>query len=206
MNEKKEMLEIYDENNKDLPISKYCEKAKNIFIGYYLQKFYEFCNWSFDMSDNSPIEQIFEVAYRLYNIDFYEWNKRVDDIDNLYEIPLVEILQNELCVQEEILCNRKKYIVDFVIDLTRKCKNSDEYVYPEFKDLKYIIELDGHEYHSNKKQVNYDYERERDLQELGYKVIRFTGSQMYNNPFSSIDKLVQIILNDMRRKIENGNI
>ena len=201
MNEKKELLEIYDEDNNNLSLPNYCEKAKNIFIGYYLQKFYKDYPYSLDIENNSPIEQIFEVAYRLYMIDFYFWNKNIEDIEKLTRFPFFVIFNDELSYQKEIIYNGKKYIADFLIDFSVKCKNSDEYLYPEFHDLKYIIELDGHEYHSDKKQVNYDYERERDLQELGYKVIPFTGSQIFNNPFTCIDKLVQIILNDMMRKI-----
>ena len=47
---------------------------------------------------------------------------------------------------------------------------------------KYIIEIDGHEWHKTKKQRYDDYKRERYLIRLGYIVIRFTGSEVFVDP------------------------
>ena len=205
--EKKDLLEILDDVNEEMYISDYCDKAKNIFISYMINKFYYSLNDDTLCScDCSPIEQIFEVAYRLYMLDFHDFNDNIEELEKVLPLPIHALFNEELEKQKEIVCNEKKYIADFAIDLSKKSLLKDEYIYPSFHNLKYIIELDGYEYHSDRKQVNYDYERERDLQELGYKVIRFTGSQIYNKPFSNIDKLVNIILNDMRRNIKDGNI
>ena len=35
------------------------------------------------------------------------------------------------------------------------------------------------------------------LKKLGYKVVRFTGSQIYKHPLSCVDILITIILNDI---------
>lgn len=42
------------------------------------------------------------------------------------------------------------------------------------------VELDGHDYHSSKQQRAYDAKRDRFLQSEGWKVIRFTGSEVWN--------------------------
>lgn len=89
--------------------------------------------------------------------------------------------------QKEININNHKYIVDFVIEY-------DDYVNSFLKkDFKLVIECDGFDYHSNKKQMTYDYERENDLKLNGYDVIRFTGSQIYNNPMECLNKIIEYI-------------
>ena len=42
-----------------------------------------------------------------------------------------------------------------------------------------IIEIDGHEYHKTKEQRESDYIRERYFQKKGYKIIRFTGTEVF---------------------------
>jgi very-short-patch-repair endonuclease len=46
---------------------------------------------------------------------------------------------------------------------------------------KIIIELYGYEYHKTKEKITKDAERERNLQKIGYQVLRFTGSEIYKN-------------------------
>ena len=66
-----------------------------------------------------------------------------------------------------------QYIVDFLIVAIN---DKDEIV------SKLIIECDGHDYHNiTKEQAQKDRSRDRKLQSLGYAVLRFTGSEIYNN-------------------------
>lgn len=46
------------------------------------------------------------------------------------------------------------------------------------KDARLIVELDGHEYHSTKDQLEKDAIRQRYLTRAGYSVIRFTGREV----------------------------
>lgn len=48
-------------------------------------------------------------------------------------------------------------------------------------DKKISFELDGHEYHKTKEQRTNDARRERDFQKAGWKVIRFTGTEIFQN-------------------------
>ena len=57
-----------------------------------------------------------------------------------------------------------------------------------------MIECDGFEYHSSKQQVNYDYERENDLKLNNYNVMRFTGSQIINEPFKCVKTVYEYLL------------
>lgn len=121
------------------------------------------------LSTLSPIEQIFFAAFCAFSI--FE-----NECDFNFK------------AQKEIVVNNKKYIADFYVDRA---------TYKDFEiDLKnpIIIELDGFDYHSNKEQMNYDYEREQDLQLAGYKIMRFTGSQIFNNPCECVIKVYKYVL------------
>jgi len=52
-------------------------------------------------------------------------------------------------------------------------------------EKKIIVECDGHDFHEKTKvQAAHDKRRDRILQSLGYKVFRFTGSEIHNNAIS----------------------
>ena len=47
-----------------------------------------------------------------------------------------------------------------------------------------VVECDGHDFHERtKEQAASDKRRDRYMTEAGYKVLRFTGSEVYANPF-----------------------
>lgn len=59
---------------------------------------------------------------------------------------------------------------------------------------KYAIELDGHEFHERtKEQARRDKSRDRFLVSEGWRVLRFTGSEIYNGPDSCAQEIVSII-------------
>lgn len=60
-------------------------------------------------------------------------------------------------------------------------------------DNKYYIELDGHDFHSSKEQRAYDAKRDRYLLSNGWKVIRFTGSEINADPSSCVDEIKTIL-------------
>jgi very-short-patch-repair endonuclease len=51
----------------------------------------------------------------------------------------------------------------------------------EARALKLAIEIDGHDFHSTKEQKAADYQRDRYLQSQGWRVIRFSGSEVYQD-------------------------
>lgn len=113
---------------------------------------------------NSPIEKIFITAFLIYCKAF---NKDV----------FIE-------PQIEIMCNKKLYIVDFEIKYDEMCNPSLK------KDFNLAIECDGYDFHQKtKKQVEYDNKREYDLKMAGYQILRFSGSEIYNNPYECINRL-----------------
>ena len=56
------------------------------------------------------------------------------------------------------------------------------------------IECDGHDFHAKtKEQVVRDKKRDRDLAALGYTVLRFTGSEIYADPYARAFEVEKII-------------
>ena len=66
---------------------------------------------------------------------------------------------------------------------------------PDFVLDDFIIEIDGHEYHKTKEQRENDYKRERYFQKKGYKIIRFTGTEVFLNAKECIRELIDITAN-----------
>lgn len=123
----------------------------------------------------SPIEQIFYIGNYINGVS-----------GRNFLIELVE--QKEITIAGTNKNYRVDfYVSDYIIDI-------EGCAYKEYVLKKpIVIELDGFDYHKNKKQVNYDYERETVLKLAGYDVIRFTGSQVYNDVFGCLDKVCEFI-------------
>lgn len=67
------------------------------------------------------------------------------------------------------------------------------------KDARLIIELDGHEYHSSRDQLEKDAIRQRYLTRAGYTVIRFTGREINRNPKACVSEVREIYKERMQR-------
>ena len=67
------------------------------------------------------------------------------------------------------------------------------------KDARLIIELDGHEYHSTKEQLEKDAIRQRYLSRSGYTVIRFTGREINSSPAACVADVRTIYKERMQR-------
>lgn len=70
-----------------------------------------------------------------------------------------------------------------------------------------VVECDGHEFHEKtKKQAADDKKRDRFLTKLGYVLLRYTGSQICNNPDEICEDVYEIIKNAQEKKKgdENG--
>ena len=91
---------------------------------------------------------------------FYQCFMFVCEVEN---IPL------SLIPQYHIEINDKMYIADFSVYTAKPIK------------AKFLIECDGHEYHSSKQQIAHDNQRQRDLENEGYIIIRFSGSEIYKD-------------------------
>jgi very-short-patch-repair endonuclease len=70
---------------------------------------------------------------------------------------------------------------------------------------KVAIELDGYEYHNSKDQFTNDRKRQRELENIGWRVIRFSGSEVYKNPNKCFEDAASFIVDLWyKRSFENG--
>lgn len=61
-------------------------------------------------------------------------------------------------------------------------------------NVRLVIECDGHEFHEKtKEQVVRNNERDFALKSMGYDVLHFSGSQIYNNPLSVVGNVREYI-------------
>lgn len=173
MAHKEYYIERAERKGNDLEkFNKLCDRAKEIILnasnmdcGYYY-----FYIWGIDdeLTSLSPIEQIFYISNGLYELGNIEKDFRID-----------------ISPQNYIQTKNKTYRCDFLIETV--IQGNEE----KFLKKPLIIELDGYDYHSSKKQISYDYERENQLKLCGYDVMRFTGSQVYNHPMRCIEKVYE---------------
>ena len=125
----------------------------------------------------SPIEQM--LALELENLHL--------ENSTLFNSNL-EIIGYEK--QSEIECNKNVYRVDFLIPVI---------FYKNIRRI-YIVECDGYEFHQKtKEQVQNDYIRQRNLEMAGYRIIKFTGSEVYNNAQDCALQVLKYIQNDFNR-------
>lgn len=112
----------------------------------------------------SPIEQTFYSALVMAH-------SLLDTGFNLYVNP-----------QEKIL----NYRVDFCVKLMSGHEGIESTV---------LVECDGHDFHEkNKTQASRDKQKDRDLQREGFSVFRFTGSDIWNNPFKCAEEVIDFLI------------
>jgi very-short-patch-repair endonuclease len=119
----------------------------------------------------SPIERLLGVS--IYNSQEY-WRSLVDD--------------GMLAIdpQMDIICGKKTYRVDFQISAIVKGK-----------ERILVVECDGHNFHEKtKEQAIRDRQRERNLIKHGYIVVRFTGSEIFNNLYKCVREIKEILFSD----------
>ncbi|MFC5587581.1 endonuclease domain-containing protein [Sporosarcina soli] len=131
-----------------------------------------------DLEDcDSPIEQLLFVAL----------SSRIDIAFGLG----TSIRNHFLEAQREIRVNERRYRVDIFIVVENYDGDS----------FAFAIECDGHDFHQKtKEQVARDKKRERDLMSAGCRVIRFTGSEIVDNPDGCATEVFKIIHTSVQLK------
>jgi len=66
---------------------------------------------------------------------------------------------------------------------------------------KIVIEADGHEFHERtKEQAQHDKQRDREMQTLGWRVMRFTGSEVWKDPVGCAVQVLNLLHALMRQQ------
>jgi hypothetical protein len=76
------------------------------------------------------------------------------------------------------------YTADFFVEI-------NDYHSPEFS-MQIMVEIDGHENHSSRQDRIKDAKKTIFLEKAGYKVLRFTGSQVNENPKIVLENIIEI--------------
>jgi hypothetical protein len=122
---------------------------------------------------DSPLEQMF----------FIEWQYRILDNTGEYQI--------QLYPQYKDKDDTGKYYIDFYVDLVQialSVSGAHENI-QKIKRPLIGIEIDGHKWHEKtKKQVEYHKARDRFLTEKGWRLLRFSGSEVFRDVEECVDE------------------
>ncbi len=115
-------------------------------------------------------------------------------IEQLLGGALIEALKHDnlyIGTQEEIQVGNRKYRADFMI----------QPFYGDSRcDFKIDVECDGHDFHEKtKEQAARDKRRDRSIQAKGIPVLRFTGSEIWNDPKKCAKEVRSFVLDHIER-------
>jgi len=132
---------------------------------------------------DSPIEKLFFGALAS------EVRSRGTDFDGLLQCKKGEVFDPVLLnpvspITRYVIVESQISLLDWPVDFVIKVQAMNG-----FHSL--IIECDGHDFHERtKEQASRDRSRDRRLQEAGYPVFRFTGSEIWRDPISVVHQVI----------------
>jgi len=119
----------------------------------------------------SPIEKLMLAALAFLPASVWGDTLCGSIIDNQASLPLEIIPQFQIGA----------YRVDFAIRLS----DPRDEARSDLQAFKIVVECDGHDFHEKtKEQAQRDKARDRALSRMGWTVLRFTGSEIYRDPFA----------------------
>lgn len=141
----------------------------------------------------SPIEQLFLTALNAMRWAYGYENEEIDVGDHY--------ILNGISVFPQHPIGRYRvdfalvYLVNGRVPINWRIKPLQSYAAD--KATRLIVELDGHEFHDrDEKQRRYEKARDRYLQKSGFKVFRYTGSEIYQNPSKAVAECVAYLTDD----------
>ena len=131
---------------------------------------------------NDKAKEIFEDYLYRDVIDIIEGAKKTKSpIEQILWVIIARDLRDTKfwpVPQKSFYFNDKHYIVDIAIEIV------------ETGETLCVIECDGHDYHEKtKEQAINDRKRDRAFQAEGIPIFRFTGTEIYNDPYSCAREL-----------------
>ncbi len=141
-------------------------------------------------NEYTPIEALFIIEWK-YQTAFQKeymplFGKYKEKIFFIYPQYEIEITEN------------RKYRVDFLIEY----KYMENWEKNDKEDM-FIIEMDSYLWHgSTPEQFAKEKKRERNLISAGYKIIRFSGREVYRNPEKCVDEVMDYIYKNEKNRIK----
>lgn len=174
---------------------------------------------SFLESDISPLYFIFTYPYsnapqeieevRIAQQDFgklwSEYRDRYLDKSEAFPQPLTKeynpSLNYYLYLSDGLHITIQACFPDLKID--NKSIRTDILIWtPRSKNINLIVECDGYEFHKEKSAFIHDRKRDRALKFKGYDVLRYSGSEIHNNPIETSISLVNYLLSQYQETFE----
>jgi very-short-patch-repair endonuclease len=157
------------------------------------EAFAEIDDW---VRGDSEIERLFDAALH-YRIAFgsteYSSVAIAQDPDNAEQLRQIDRSRDTLIVESQVKIG--EYRVDFVISAWTYGSVWSEGAPPVHGSprwRKLVVECDGHDYHERtKEQAASDRSRDRQLNASGYDVFRFTGSELWRDPWGCAEQVYQ---------------
>lgn len=159
-------------------MNKACDMISNLAHDEFSQR--NFCE-ILDLKIESPIEQAFYIAIQAI--------KKMNDIPDFDEHQKDEFYGLGVYPQSKI----GNYRVDFLLCYASK----ESRINPKKENTKMkqvIVECDSRQFHDrSEEERSYEKKRDRYLQKEGFKVFRFTGSDILKNPFSVAHEVLHFL-------------
>ena len=143
-------------------------------------------------------KQLYDLIFiHIKGLDYSECKSPIEVIFN-FAFDLIIFSQGYMgmCLfpQYKVTYGRKRYYLDFVF-LASDIEDIFDIENPNFK---LAIECDGHNFHEKtKEQVISDNNKDYAVQMLGFDILRFSGSQIYKEPFQCAEKTLKYIFKQM---------
>lgn len=170
--------------NEDSPISIFARERGRLHKHYALQAAVEdegLCE--------SPIEKLLFWAI-LCELHWAGWGLSIGECAGWAHLNH-PVDPNIACVEPQAPIDR--FHVDILVTL--KEPHSD------FKALLIAVECDGHEFHEKtKEQASHDKRRDRELQKSGLIVARFSGSDIWGDPFKCAREVIELGNAELHRR------
>lgn len=165
------------------------QKANGIFdacMKAFQEKLINSANSSFGVASTfceSPIEVLLLAALMFVTVE--------EDFSCTYGGPLVDSSTLTLLPQARV----GPYRLDFL--LTYDCGVSP------YEPIHLAVECDGHEFHERtKQQAQRDKQRDRFLQGAGYRVLRFTGAEIWADAASCAEQVEETLRQLIHRQVD----
>lgn len=145
----------------------------------------------------SPIERILLLAIKTYadecgEIHGYECsNSCTYKEDTLRKGPPTD--WNDLVIEAQVPIG--KYKIDFRFTYREQIDFSPT---KNWFSKTVLVECDGHEFHETKAAAAKDKKRDRFLAAEGYSILRFTGSEIWKDPFKCAEDIINYLQKDSK--------
>ncbi|MFH1538777.1 MAG: DUF559 domain-containing protein [bacterium] len=142
----------------------------------------------------SPIEEILLAAFISVSAE-RQFGLKIHNNKNLIEFTMKMYPELTILPQAQIGVHRTDFLLryeDIIPDFDNKVKIRGGQEIPGSENVisKIIVECDGHDFHEKTKgQAKKDKQRDRILQSTGFKVFRFTGSEIWDDPIKCVDEV-----------------